>query len=257
MQPNAPFAPLDESPKKSATPRIIWAIMALIVVGGGYWFSQSSTTGEIMNTTIDSIQTKQVVPGYLDNSDPVLVSIKGRALADLVQSIKRADPESAENKSFATQAKGWSQERQNQLQALFEESINDYAAQTHLSDVDFGTFMLVFQDFKEMEQKRIAEEHDIRVQYLGGDKYVAEFWQDGLAVYSEKNVPDNERKAVAKERYAIVRKSIEDGQQERYTKMFALLYTRENDGSITFHDPFQPMIDFMASNTASGGEVNR
>lgn len=194
---------------------------------------------------MDSIQTKHVAPGYLGKTDPAFVSMKGRTLADLEQSIKRRDPQSDESKSFAAQAKSWPQERQHQFQALIKKSIDDYIAQTRVSDVDVGTFMLVLDDLGKKDQEKIAEEYDIRVQYLGGDKYVAELWEDGLAVYSEKNVPNHERKAVAAERYAMARKSIEDGEQERYTKMLALLYTVENDGSITFHDPFQPMFDFV------------
>lgn len=118
-----------------------------------------------------------------------------------------------------------------------------------------------------MDQKKIAAEYDIRIQYLGSNKYAAEFWEDGLAVNSEANalISANELAASGyakkhpdsgvgnvekiKETYANVRKSIKAGKQERYTKMMALLYTLEKDGSITFHDPGQPMIDFVKNNS--------
>lgn len=260
MQPNSPFTPLNDPPKKLPIPRIVWAIVTLVVVGGGYSFSQSNRTGESMNTSKANVQARNGGPGYLETSDPVFISIKDRAVTDLKQSVERSDPKSPENKPFLTTMEAWPQQKKDRFHALVGESIEKYISQTRLSDdgtVDVGTFLLVFKDFGEMEEKRIAEEHDIRVQYLGGDKYVAELWQDGLAVYSDKNIPDNERKAVAKERYAIVRKSIEDGKQERYTKMLALLYTLKNDGSITFHDPFQPVINFMKLPAASGGKGNR
>lgn len=245
MQPNTPTTPSEDVAKKLPAAKIMIALVALLFAGGGYYIYQSGKTENIMDATMNNIQTKHTAPGYLDKNDPIVLSMKDRAITDLKESIKRGDPESPENTAVASQMEGWSQEKRDQFVALFEKSINDYTAQTHFSDVDVGTFMLVFRDFGEMDKGTIAENHDIRVQYLGGETYGAEFWQDGLAVYSEKNVPDHERRDVAKERYAIVRKSIEEGKQERYTKMMALLYTVEKDGSITFHDPFQPMYDFM------------
>jgi len=47
-------------------------------------------------------------------------------------------------------------------------------------------------------------------------------------------------------KYEDVRNSIKAGKVERYTKVMALLYVQEKDGSITFHDPFQPMYDFIS-----------
>jgi len=184
-------------------------------------------------------------------TDPVLKLIKARALSDLMELIKSSDPESPANKLIASQLESWSEEKLNQFWVIFRKSIEDYIVQTQLSGFDFGIFMLSFKDFQEMDKEKIVEDYDIRVQSIGGDQYISEFWQDGLAVYSEKNagnIKDEERKVVAKKRYAIVRKSIEDGTQERYTKMMALLYTLGKDGSITFHDPLQPMMDFIKSN---------
>jgi hypothetical protein len=47
-----------------------------------------------------------------------------------------------------------------------------------------------------------------------------------------------------KESCAHIWKSIIVGKQERYTKVMALLYTREKDGSVIFHAPYQSVIDF-------------
>ena len=257
MQPNTPITPPNDSPKKLPALKMIIAITALILFGSGYCFSQSNKTGGAMKTK----KTKNVAPVYLDKNNPIYISIKGRAVTDLKQSLKRQAPESPETKLMETQMEAMSQEKQSQIQdqymPLLKKSIEDYVTQTHLlypntqqnvDAVGFASFMLVVSDFGKEDEKKIAEEHDIRVQYLGSDKYAGEFWQDDLAVYSDKNVPDHadpERKAVVKERYAIVRKSIKAGKQERYTKVMALLYTLEKDGSITFHDPFQPIFDFF------------
>ena len=169
-----------------------------------------------------SDQTKPVAPRYLDKNDPIGISIKGRALTDLRRSTRYMDPESPESKLIKTQAEAWSEEKKNQLQALGGQSIEDYTTQTLF---DASTFILVFDSFKEMDQKKIPEEWDIRVQHLGDGKYIAEFWEDSHAVHPEaKN---------------------DIGENARYYKMIALLYTREEDGSVAFHNPFQPVIDFI------------
>lgn len=114
-----------------------------------------------------------------------------------------------------------------------------------------------FNELGEKDAKVIAEEYDIRVQYLGGNKYAAEFWEDGLAINSEahvlviandlvaRNPDDKEIVKDFKETFEKARKSIEDGKHERYAKVMALLYTLEKNGSIIFHDPFQSVIDFI------------
>lgn len=256
MQPQGPF---DTSPKKSLAPKVLLATVALIVVGGGYWFSQSKRSGETMDTAMSGTRSKRVEPGYLDKNDPIFISIKGRAGTDLEQSIKRQDPESPENKSLRTQAEAWPEEKQNQVFALFEKSIDDYAGQTHLSNggiFSFGTFMVVFKSFGEMEREQMEEKHDIRVQHLGGDKYVAEFWEDSEApALASTSKPDDDDIEMVKELIRLSSgrdsTSTEDGITStkkvalRHTKMMALLYTRGNDGSMTFHDPLQPVYDFV------------
>jgi len=257
MHPNTPSKELQ---KNLPVLQIISVIIALILFGSGYCFSQSHKIGQTMDTTINNIQTDDPAAVYLDKNDPIFISIKGRAVTDLKQSSGRSDPESNENKLIETQVKAWSKKKQNKLQTLYQKSINDYTAQTHF---DVGTFMMVFSEFGKMEQIKIAEEYEIRIQYLGDDKYAAEFWEDGLAVNSEANAlisahelatsgyakkhPDSEVGNVekVKETFANVRKSIEAGKQERYTKMMALLYTVEKDGSVTFHDPGQPVFDYI------------
>ena len=168
------------------------------------------------------LQTKNATPVYLDKNDPIVKSIKGRAVTDLRQSTRFMDPESPESKLIKTQMNALSEEKKNQLQALGGQSIEDYTAQTLF---DAGTFLLVLSSFKEIDQKKIAEGWDIRVQHLGADKYIAEFWEDSHIVHPEaKN---------------------EIGENARYYKMMALLYTLEKDGSVIFHNPFQPVIDFL------------
>ncbi|TSA26703.1 MAG: hypothetical protein D4R68_06955 [Ignavibacteriales bacterium] len=256
MQPNKPS-------KKRSSPQMIIAISALILLSNGYCFSQSHKTGKTMKAAINDNQTKKGTLEYIGENDPIFITISNRAIDDLKKSVERSDPESKENKLIAAQIKTWTPEKQNKLPALFEKSIKEYTAQTQF---DAETFLLVFDELGKKDQKKIAEEYDIRVQYLGEDKYVAEFWEDGLAVNSEANAvayahelanseyakkhPDGDvgNVEVVKKNYANTRKFVKDGKQERYTKMMALLYTIQKDGSVTFHDPGQQMIDFVKNN---------
>jgi len=236
------------------SPQMIIAIAALILFGSGYCFSQTQKTGKTMKTT------KKAATVYLDKSDPKLISIKGRVFSDLYEIAKELDPESEKNKSFAK----WTEEKRNECQALGAESINDYAEQTHLG---VGMFMMVITSLGEIDQKKMEKEWEVRVQFKGADKYVAEFWEDGLAVNSEANAvayadelakseyakkhPDGDvgNVEVIKKNYEDVRKSIKAGRKERYTKVMALLYTVDNGGAVTFINPFQPSIDFFNKNS--------
>jgi hypothetical protein len=251
MQPNKPS-------KKMPSPQMIIAIAALILFGSGYCFSQTHKTGKTMKTT------KKVATVYLDKSDPKFISIKGRAFSDLDTIVKEFDPESKYNKLVAIQTQTWTEEKRSECQALGAESINDYAEQTHL---DVGMFMMVITSLGEIDQKKMEKEWEVRVQFMGIDKYVAEFWEDALAVNSEANAvayahelavseyakkhPDSDvgNVEVIKKNYANTRKSIKAGKQERYTKMMALLYTVDNGGAVTFIDPFQPSKDFLKNNS--------
>ena len=168
------------------------------------------------------LQSKKSAPIYLDKNDPIVASIKGRAVADLRQSARYMNPESPESKAIGKQMNVWSEEKKNQLHALGQQSIGDYTSQTFF---DASTFMLVFDSFNEMDQKKIPEEWDIRVQHPAGDKYIAEFWEDSHVVHPESK--------------------IEIGENARYYKMMALLYTLNNDGSVTYYNPFQPVINFL------------
>ncbi len=251
MQPNKPS-------KKMPSPQIIIAIVALILFGSGYCFSQSHKTGKTMKTT------KKAATVYLDKNDPIFKSIKGRAFSDLDTIVKEFDPESEKNKLIAIQTKKWTEKMRSECQALGAQSINDYAEQTHL---DVGTFMMVITSIGEIDQKKMEKEWEVRVQFKGVNKYVAEMWEDGIAVNSEANAvayahelanseyakkhPDSDvgNVEIIKKNYANTRKSIKTGKQERYTKMMALLYTVDKGGVVTFINPYQPAIDFLKKNS--------
>ena len=240
-----------------------WLFIAAMIIGMPELFSvnqpeQVSPQQMVLfvNPIIEKMQTKNTSPLYLDKKDPIFIAINNRAVIDLKQSIKGSDTESPENKLMAAKMTAWPQEKKNQLEALAKKSIEDYIAQAHFN-IDMVTYLMTVGSFGEIDQKRITEEYAVRVQHLGKNKYVAEFWEDGLAVNSEahaiewanklaKRFPDDKGMLKdVKENYANVRKTIKSGKKDRYSKVMALLYTRENDGSISFHDPYQPMLDFI------------
>ena len=208
--------------------------------------------------------TKIVATVYLDKNDPKFISIKGRAFSDLDTIVKEFDPESEYNKLVAIQTQTWSEEKRSECQALSSEFINDYAEQAH---IDVGMFLMVITSVGAVDQKKMEKEWEVRVQFLGANKYVAEFWEDGIAVNSEenavawanelskgeyaKNHPDSGVGDLeeVKKNYANTRKSIKAGKQERYTKMIALLYNVDNERAVTFIDPFQPSKDFLKNNS--------
>ncbi|MFA5816167.1 MAG: hypothetical protein WC865_11155 [Bacteroidales bacterium] len=165
-------------------------------------------TPESADTKTGNTQTDNVVPVYLDKNDPVSITIKGRAITDLKHS---SDLESTDNKLIAAKIETLTTEKQNQLEALFIKAISDYTATTHF---EVGIFILLFNDLGKKDQKELAKEFDIRVQILGSDQYAAEFW--------------------------------EAGKQEPINKVMSLLYVQEKDGSITYRDPFQPVLDFIS-----------
>lgn len=254
MKSNRPIMLSKEFFKKVSIPQISIAICALILFGGGYCFSQSQNTGQTMNTK------NNVATVYLDKKDPKFISIKNRAISDLVTIVKEFDPESEKNKLFAT----WTEEMRSESQALGTESINDYAEQTHF---DVGMFMMVITSLGEIDQKKMEKEWEVRVQFMDGNKYVAEFWEDGMAVSSEANAvayadelskseyakkhPDSDvgNVEVIKKNYEDVRKSIQAGEKEQYQKMMALLYSVDEGGTVSFINPFQPSIDFFNKNS--------
>jgi len=254
MEHKGPIISANQSQKKIIALQIIYAITLLVLFGSGYCFSQSNKKGQIMDTMNNNIQTNNLEPVYLDKSDPIFISIKARRVSDLKQ---RTDTASAENKLIANKIMALNEEEQKKLEAIFRQSIIDYESQTH------GEFYFHFKEVAEKNPKAIAEEYDFRVQNLGNDKYAAEYWEDDLAVNSEENAlicaqelikrqetakmsPDV--KGIVQEikiKYEDVRNSIKSGKQERYTKVVALLYVQEKDGSITFRDPYQELYNFL------------
>ncbi len=212
-------------------------------------------------TKSENTQPDVPAPVYLDAKDPIFLNIHSRVLTDLKLSIKNADPELPENKKLAAMVETWPEEKQNQLQTILETSMNDYVVQAQLKTeiFNYGTFLSILGSFREMEQQGLESEYDIRVRNLGGDSFVAEFWEDAEAhaLAIAKTPPDNNIE-IFKELIRLSSGkqvvSIEDGTTitqmvaSRYTKMTALMYTLEKDGSLTFHNPFQPVIDFLNKN---------
>lgn len=208
--------------------------------------------------------TKNAAAVYLDKNDPKFISIKSRVLSDLDEVVKGFDPESEKNKLIEIQTQTWSEETRNECQAIGAKSINDYAEQTHF---DVGMFMMIITTIGGYDQKKLEKEWEVRVQSAGTDKYIAEFWEDGLAINSEENAvayahelanseyakkhPDSDvgNVEVIKKNYADNRKTIKAGKQERYQKMIALLYSVDKVGTVSFINPFQPSIDFLKKNT--------
>lgn len=257
MQSNKPIQSSKELRNKLLTLQMIIAICALFLFGSGYCFSQSNKTGKTMKTT------KKATTVYLDKKDPKFVSIKSRVFSDLDTIVKEFDPESEKNKLIDIQTKTWTEEKRSECQAIGAKSINDYAEQTHL---DVGMFMMIITTIGGYDQKKLEKEWEVRVQPAGADKYIAEFWEDGLAINSEENAvayahelanseyakkhPDSDvgNVEVIKKNYANNRKTIKAGKQERYQKMIALLYSVDKVGTVSFINPFQPSIDFLKKN---------
>ena len=157
--------------------------------------------------TIRNNTPDSVTPVYLDHTDPIYITIYKRVAWDLR---KKADTGSVENKLFAAKMSALTPEQQNQLEPLFVKSITGYADKTHF---EAWTLMMNFNKVARKTPKEIADKYEIRVQNLGGECYAAEFWE-----------------------------AIEQGD---YNKVMALLYVREQDGSVTFRDPFQGITDFL------------
>lgn len=235
------------------TKKIITSVIIILILGGGVFAYK-----KFMPNT-KSIVSNITKVGYLEKTDPIYQTIAGRVVNDFQESVKKSDPASPENKLNATKMESWSQAKKDEFQALGEKSINDYVAQVKF---DTDTFLSVLSSSLGTEDpKKILAENDIRVQSLGDGKYIAEFWEDALAMNSEANAivssQELKKSEIAKKdpnvgnleeiksAYAENRKLIESGKQERYSKIMALLYTQEKDGSIVFHDPGQPMVDFL------------
>lgn len=191
--------------------------------------------------------------GYLGIDDPLYLAIKQVAGQDLRRSAQRADRNSAETKKKAEEMKTWSEEKKNKYQQLFQTSIGTYLEKV---EMDFETFMLLFPDFGNYDDTKLAE-FDFRVRLSGSKEYIAEFWEDLLIASSEANAliwakkllerfPEDDSTTTVntvKETYAAARKDITEGKQPRYNKVMALLYTREKD-QVVFNDPFRALIDF-------------
>jgi hypothetical protein len=254
MEHKVPITSTNESQKKIIALQIIYAITLLFFLDSEFCFSQYNYMARTMSSSISNIQIDHTAPVYLDKSDPIFISIKARRIADLKQ---RTDTSSTENKLIADKMRTLTEEKQTELEVILVKAFTDYTSQTH------GEFMLHFREVSEKDPKIIAEEYDFRVQNLGNNKYAAEYWEDGIVMNSEEKALAWAQEVIKKQeaakvspdvkgivqeiktKYEEVRNSINAGKQERYTKVLALLYVQEKDGSITFHDPYQVLYDFV------------
>lgn len=222
--------------------KVILVLTVLFFSGSGFCFSKS---------------TKNTMQHYLDKTDSICISIKGRAITDLKEWIRKSSPTSPEGKLMEEKVKALTKDKQSQMGELFQKSINNYTTQAHFNE---ETFMLVLSTFKEMEEKGMVEKWDVRIQSLDSNKYLAEFWADSLSVSSEiaivlelnkmsneyaKEHSEGDYKNGLKLKETNVKKSIDDVKQEQYNKVMALIYSQEKNGFIFFIDPFQPLIDFI------------
>jgi hypothetical protein len=214
-------------------------------------------------TKAENKQPDVPAPVYLDKNDPIFLNIQSRAFSDLDTTVKGMGPESAESKLAETLSK----EKNSELAAILGESINNYARQTQ---VDAITFWLLNSTMVDQDQKKLKKKWEVRVQTwevrvqsAGADKYVAEFWEDGLVVNSEENAMAYAQELAnsnlfkedpnyyienvedIKNNYADILKNIKAGKQERYLKMMALLYSLDEGGTVSFINPLQPVIDFL------------
>ncbi len=231
-------------------------IGTLLIVGGTRCSSFTTTTDHGMDAPQTDDCGQEPAIAYLENNDPICTAIKNRVIADLKRNV---DPESADNKKLAATIPTLSKEKQDLLEAVMVRSLNEYAAATHC---EAGTLFREFKSLGSKEREALASDYEIRVRCLGGAAYAAEFWEDGLAVHSEAHAAADARDLAVRasaqpsaidrrsnadaimKAYAQIRTSIQEGRQERFKKVMALLYTREADGSLMYHDPFQSVIDF-------------
>ena len=201
-------------------------------------------------------EIKKPMSPYLTKNDPVYIAIKAKLITDLTQSAKSSDTANDRNKSISKKLKTLPEKRQEYYQNIFLKSLRDYSDQVLF---DFETFMLLYTDIMKKDQKTLVTESDFRVQLIGGNKYAAELWEDGVIANSEvkalewaqqlsKRYP-NDKNMVndVKVTYAKARKDMLSGKQTRFTKIMAFLYTKEKDGSMLFHNPGQAMLDFKES----------
>lgn len=221
-------------------------IVAAIFTCWSNCFCQTRKTANASKVTKNKI-IKKAQTGVLQQKDSIAILIKNRAIDDLIHLVETSDPSTPENKLMAAKIKEWPKEKQEQFMQFFQTSINDYVSKVKLVELDAAMFLYFLSEFKGMDKKRIAEQYDIRVSRYGNN-YIAEFWEDGLDLNSEKHAIKNALNAkqveVIKHRYGIVRGTIKSGKSKRYVKMMALLYAKEPDGSVIFVEPLKSMMDF-------------
>lgn len=215
--------------------------------------------------TLVAMKTTQTNPGfnsgivYLAKTDPVYIDIKSRVWNDWTAAVRRSDPSGEENKRRKEEIAEWPAEKQERFESLAMKALRDYNKET---DLDPGYFIMLFNEVLNLDQKKLEAETDFRVRAAANHKFIAEFWEDGLAVNSEANAlirakelaespraklhPEEDlgNVAVIKKTFAEARKAITSGKQKRFTKLMAFIYIQLPNKKIVFRDPFQPLYDF-------------
>jgi hypothetical protein len=225
------------------------AVIIIVVATFTCWsncFCQTRKTAIATKVTKNKPIKKQG-SGVTQKNDSISIIIKNRAIDDLIHLVETSDPSTPENKLMKEKSIEWPEEKQERFLEFFKNSINDYVSKVKLVELDAAMFLYFLSEFKGMDKKRISEQYDIRVSKTGNN-HIAEFWEDGLDLNSEKHAIKNalnaEQVEVIKHRYGIVRGTIKSGKNKRYVKMMALLYNKQPDGTVIFIEPLKAMMDF-------------
>ena len=206
-------------------------LIAIILIVSANSFSQTNKTQKNMNTT-------NPTTGYLDKNDSLFIKIQERALTDLKDWMRKNFKDSPETILMKEKIETLSKEKKSKIDEIVKKTFRDYTTQTN---IDEGVFMLILGSFKEMDEGKMVEKWDTRVQSIGGNKYVAEFWAD------ENDVSDDVSIVLGLHKMSddYANKSANKGKPEGYSKVMVLLYIKETTGSFNLYNPFQPIIDFI------------
>lgn len=218
-----------------------WVILVIIIliIGGGI-FAYSKYMSDTNTSDVKSEAPDNLKIGYLEKGDPIYQLLAARVITDVHTAVKEVDSESPENIALQKKIKSLSKERQDeilsQMNEVVKNSMGQYLLKTKLADLldngedtVFGGHIIMssFQDFGKEDPSIIKNRYDMRIQSLGSNQYVVEFWLDWS--YEPGRMAD----------------LAAEGKIERYSKDQAFLYTVTPDKEVVFHNPFQEVNDFV------------